>query len=407
MAFLNASYGLGLNNSRADRLTYDRQPAENFSDVPNDTFSSKYDFNVATHKASANLKFVFKKYNFSVGSSVFFTHFEQQDLMHDTTVARDYTNFAPIASLNYNFTKQRRITLNYNGRTKQPTIDQLQPLVQNTDPLNIAIGNPQLKQEFSNSLYFNYNDYKVLSGIYTYGNMGVSFVQDAISRAETIDQRGVRTFQYINVNGNYNSWAYLGVGGKLSKPDIQVSLNGNFNLSRDNSFINGLANTTHNNKYGASISGSKDWTKNDKTIASIRLEPGLAYNDNKSTISTNSISFWTAEIEGSGYVELPWKLRLGTTLWVNLRQRTGVFDRNNNVVRWDAYCARKLGKKDKAEIRLSAFDILNQNVGYSRTGNDNYVSENSYNTIRRYGLLSFVWNFAKMPGGMKSPGDDE
>ncbi len=407
VAFLTASYGIGINNSRADRLTYDRQITEGYSDVPNDSFSSKYDFNVATHKGSANLRFVYKKYNFSLGTSAFFTHFGQHDLMHDTAVSRSYTNFAPVAAFNYNFSKQKRITLNYNGRTKQPTIEQLQPLRQNTDPLNIAIGNPQLKQEFNNSVYLNYNDYKVLTGLYTYAGGGVNFVEDAISRAETIDERGVRTSQYINVAGNYNAWVHGGLGGKLQKPDMQIGINANINLSHQNNIVNDMANTSNNNKYGGSFSISKEWKKKDKTIAEITLEPGIAYNDSRASISTNTTSYWSSESEASASVELPWKLRLSTSLWINLRQRNGVFDRNNNVVRWDAYCARKLGKKDKAELRISAFDILNQNIGYNRFGTDNYVSENSYNTIRRYGLLSFVWNFAKMPGGMKAPGSDD
>jgi len=178
-----------------------------------------------------------------------------------------------------------------------------------------------------------------------------------------------------------------------------VNINGDINLSHNNNYINGLQNTSDNNSYSARFSLNKDWTKKDKTVASLSLEPGITYNDNKSTISTYTTSYWSSEIRASGFVELPWKLRLNTSVEVDIRERTAVFDRNNNVVRWDAYMARKFGKKNKSEVRLSVFDILNQEKGYSRTANDNYLVENSYNTIRRYGLLSFVWNFSKLPAG--------
>ena len=408
-AYLNVSYGLNINNANTSNLSYNHTPGGTWSDIPDAEYSSNYDFNVLTHKASARLRFVYKKYNFSVGSNAYFTSFGQHDLLSDTSVSRNYTNFAPSASFNYNFSKQKRLSLNYNGNTRQPTIDQIQPLKQNTDPLNVAIGNPLLKQEFRNTVNFNYNNYKVLTDHYTYVNGGVTFVSNAISQAQSTDGEGRRTYQYINVNGNYNGWFYAGTGKKLNKLDMHAGINTSIMLGHANSYINGEQNTSTNNTYSLSFNINKDWTKGDKPLAGISFEPGISYNDNKATISTATTSYWSANIEASVYAELPGKLRINSSVEVNMRERTGVFDRNNNVVRWDAYIARKLGKANKAEVRLSVFDILNQNIGYNRFGTDNYITENNYNTIRRYGMLSLVWNFTKMPKGsapVNESGDD-
>jgi hypothetical protein len=106
------------------------------------------------------------------------------------------------------------------------------------------------------------------------------------------------------------------------------------------------------------------------------------------------------------HADLPWKLKVNTNIDANFRERVAEFDRNNNVIRWNAWIARKLLKGDVMEVRLSVFDILNQNLGYSRNAYNNQVTENSYNTIRRYGLLSVIWNFSNTPANAKKDDDD-
>jgi hypothetical protein len=72
-------------------------------------------------------------------------------------------------------------------------------------------------------------------------------------------------------------------------------------------------------------------------------------------------------------------------------------------VRWNAYLAKKFWKNKSGEVRISVFDILDQNIGVQRNASSNFISENSYNTIRRYWLLSFTWNFTKNPAGVAAP----
>jgi len=74
-----------------------------------------------------------------------------------------------------------------------------------------------------------------------------------------------------------------------------------------------------------------------------------------------------------------------------------VFDKNNNVVLWNAYIGRKLLKNDKAIIKISGHDMLNQNIGYNRYINSNVLREDNYQTIKRYFMISFLWNFSKNP----------
>ncbi len=94
-------------------------------------------------------------------------------------------------------------------------------------------------------------------------------------------------------------------------------------------------------------------------------------------------------------VYLPWKLEIVSEETLNLRQKTDAFDKNNNVIQWNGRLKRKILKNNVGELGLAAYDILNQNIGFSRNINSNFISERTYNTFRRYFMLSFTWNFSK------------
>src|SRR5690606_25382608 len=106
---------------------------------------------------------------------------------------------------------------------------------------------------------------------------------------------------------------------------------------------------------------------------------------------------WTGEQEFDISYEFPLKFEAGSSINWFIREQTQVFDRNNNVFKWDAYVSKKFLKNDQLELRVSASDILNQNLGFSRMAQNNYVMEDNYNTIRRYGLIRVIWNFTKSP----------
>ena len=407
--FLTLDYGLELNHSRATRLSFNRgNNAEGWSDTPDSLYSSDYDYRVTTNSGAASLRFVYKKVNFSFGGKVLHTGFDQTDRLYDTAFTRSYNNYAPQASFVWDRSRMEHLRFFYSGSTRQPTLDQIQPLRQNTDPLNIAIGNPNLKQSFQNAFRVSFDNYKALSGVYNYAHAGITTVQDAISQSQYTDALGRRTYQYINVAGEYRGYAYFGRGQKLQKADVQLNADGNLSINHSVNYINGLKNVSNTNSYGLRIGASKDWEKNKKTIAGLNLSINADYNDNHSTVSTLAASYWTSLIQLEGNTNLFWKLKLYSVVRVSLRERTATFDRNNNAVTWNAYVSRKFLKKDAAELRLSVFDILNQNIGFSRAAYNNVVTENAYNTIRRYGLLSVIWNFNHGPAAAGSgSGDDE
>jgi hypothetical protein len=120
-------------------------------------------------------------------------------------------------------------------------------------------------------------------------------------------------------------------------------------------------------------------------------------NDNRATINTSVPSYWSSESQADGSVQLPKKFEIGTDVHFIFRQPTAVFTSNNTIIRWNAYAGKKFLKSHELELKISVFDILNQNIGFTRTAQAGILTQNSYSTIRRYGMISLVWNFTYKP----------
>ncbi len=396
--FLELNYGLTVNNSIAQNFSYDADPLTGKMDQLNTYYSSDYKYNILTNTGGIAARFVYEKYNFSVGSDVSDARYNQvNSLFGDSTRKYDYLNFFPRATFVYQTGRTNSFRFNYQGSTRQPTITEIAPLKQNTDPLNIVVGNPDLKQQFTHAFTMRYNNFKILSGRYLFLSGNFNVINDAISTS-TSNTDGLRQTRYINVDGNYNGFAFLGYGFKLKKTDMQIGAHLNTGINHVNSIINGKKNTTNNNSY--TLTPSVRYYKDKKY--SLEFNPSITYNDNKSSVSQNS-SYWMSNNELSGTLQLPGKLEFNTSFNWSLRQKTELFSTNNNVMLWNAYLSRKFLKKSNLELRASVFDILNQNIGYSRTAQAGIITEDAYNSIRRYGMMSFIWNFSSMPGGAPPP----
>lgn len=390
--FLELTYRFNNQNNFSRQLSFNKDAASNYTAL--DTlFSTDYDFDVNTHRGGASVRWVYEKLNFSFGAAMANTLFQQTDNLLRTRRDRSFNNFFPSAAFTYKFNKQSNLSVNYRGNTQQPTIEQLQPVRQNNDPLNISIGNPNLTQEFDNRISFNYNSYKVLQGTYYYAGGSVMSVANDIGRSETVQASGIRTYQYINVDGNYSGNVYFGAGYRIPKYDLNLGFNASVFQSRNNNFVNGLKNINDNNSYSLGFRIGYDKEKK----VEISFDPGVSYNINKSSLSNVTTAFWSTNQDLNILYYLPKKFQVGTDLSWNIRQRTATFDRNNNVFLVNAFVTKKFTKKDEIELRLSVYDIFNQNLGFSQTGFGNAVTQQSYNTIRRYGLLSVVWNFTHSP----------
>jgi hypothetical protein len=409
--FLELSYGIRISNSESKKLSYDRNPTGKYENL-NDSFSNNYRFNVLTNSGGMVWRYNTKKTTASAGGDIARANFEQTDILRNTDIKYNYTNFFPKVNFMYKFNAASRFNIGYNGNTRPPSIEQIQPVRDNSNPLNIAIGNPNLKQEFSHNFNLGFNSYKVLKqrGFYTYANM--STTANSISTDETTvvsgDSAGIRTYQYVNLNGNYNGYVSGGYNFKLQKLDLSFNLGLNMNVGRynnivstlNNNMLTSIKNRTDNNSYGIYFQSYKFKEKK----YDINYYGNISYNRSTSTVNPNvKTNYYTHSHNVYFNVTLPHKFEVNTNVEANFRQKTTLFTANNNVVLWNAYIGKKFFKNDKGMISLRVNDILDQNRGYDRFVNSNVLREQTYQTLRRYFLLTYTWNFSKNPGGAASP----
>ena len=393
--FLEINYGFRVTNSEALRNSFNKTSASDPKyELRDSLYSNDYSFLVNTHSAGLSFKVNNDKLVYSIGSNISLSNFRQKDLRTNNLYKYSYTNLFPKASIRYNLKAQSRINLTYNGNTRQPTLDQLQPIRENTDPLNIQIGNPNLKQSFNHTINLSFNDYKVLTSRNIYISTSMNIVDNAIGTSSNVDSVGRRTNQFVNVQGNYNANMWGGYWFKWKKLNVNIGLNFGGQLFRYNSFVNGLKNIndSYNYNFGVSINYDKE------NKYSFYFSPRATRNYSVSSLRKDIVTkYWTSESELGGNVVLPWKMEFTTDVNINIRQKTSVFDRNLNNVKWNAYLSRKFWKNKTGELKLCVLDLLDQNIGFSRNTSSNFISENTYNTVRRVWLLTFTYNFTKNP----------
>lgn len=397
-SFLELNYSFYNNSSTQKRSSFNKDLNGKYSNFV-DTLSNDFRYVYNTNSAGLNYRFNEKKYNFSLGGNISNTAFEQTDLIKDTSRKYNYYNLSPRANFNYKFSQYSGIRFTYNGNTQQPTIEQLQPLTNNEDPLNVVIGNPSLKQEFRNTLNFSYNNYKVLSERSIYLGTYFTFTNNDISSTYTIDRLGKRTTQYINVNGNFSGSLYAGYYIKIPKTKFRAYLRPNASLSHNNNFVNGLKNLTKS--YNVSTSLGLSYFKEEKYNFEASFTPSYS-KSNSSISSVAGTDYWTYDYSFNGSIYPIKKLEIGTDIDFNFRQQLNEFDVNNDVIVWNAFIEKKFLKKDAFTIRASINDILNQNKGYNRTIQPNAIVERHYLTFQRYGLITLTWNFNNK-GGAGAP----
>lgn len=392
--FLEINYGYRVSNSEALRNTFNKTFTGNIPkyESRDSLFSNDYNFRINTQVGGLNLRVNKKQIVYSLGGNISYAQFRQRDMTTDSLFTYSYLNLFPRANFRYNLGPQRRVNFTYNGNTRQPSLEQIQPIRENTDPLNIQIGNANLKQEFRHSISLNFSDYKVLTSRNVYVSTNFSFVDNAISSSSVVDSVNRRTNQYVNVDGNYNLNLWTGYWFQIKKWKLNLGANGGGGASKFHNFVNGKENVNTNNNFHVRL----DFWHEKENKYSFRLSPGIQRNYSKSSLRPDVVTrYWTSDSEVEGTVFLPWKLELNSSANVSIRQKTDVFARDLNAVRWNAYLAKKFWKNSAGEVRFSVFDILDQNIGFQRNATSNFISENTYTTLRRYWLVSFTWNFTK------------
>lgn len=311
--------------------------------------------------------------------------------MIDTT--RSVFNFAPNIDFRYRFSKVSQLRFNYRGRTGQPSMENLLPIVDNSNPLNIRVGNPGLKPSFTHSMRLFYNTYnaELQRGIMTHASF--SATQNSISNStEYDDQTGARTTTPKNINGNWSAFGMFGFNTALKNKKYTINSFTNVNYQNNVAFLYNQdtkvddKNKTTGLTLSERLNGAyrNDWFE-------FGLNGSISYTAERSKLRPeNNQEPYTFSYGANTQLMAPWNMTFTTNIANQSRRGYTDASMNRNELIWNAQLSQTF-LKGAATISLELYDILKQqsNISRSLTADGRSVSE--YNGINSYCMVHFIY----------------
>lgn len=394
---IELSYGYNFNNNTSNTKTLAFDSITNsYTDIV-DSLSNNFVNNSSSNRGSIGYRLKVGKINFGISNGVQFTNLNSTNTSKDTSISRSFTNMYPTANFTYAFSRQENLRINYNGRSNQPNISQLQPVPNNSNPANIITGNPNLVQEFSHNLrmLYTYVDPINFSNISVLLNGGMTTNKVVTSITQLAN--GYQTTTYQNMNGTFNVKAHINYGIQLKTPKSNLNFITNAAYNRDISLINNSKNYTNASNMGESI----NWTMNLHEKLDLNVNAGYNYNIVKYSIKPeNNKNYHTESFSIEPTYTFPGDWVLGSTF--NYSYNSGLASGYSpKPLLWNASLAKELFDKKQGEIKIGVYDLLNQNVSISRNVTNNYIQDVQNNVLKRYFLVTFTYNLKKFPGSAK------
>ncbi len=400
---LVASYGISSSSNDAHRKTYDRGLSGDYDQL-NTTFSNNFQSDQLIHQVGAIFNYKKGKTVVNFGTKTSFVNFDQVEQYSNQTFNRNFINWLPQAMYQYKFSAQKSFTFRYNGSTTQPTVNQLQPVRTNDDPLNLPEGNPLLKPAYNNRFNIRYNTYKVISSQNFYISANGGFVNNAIVSSNVTDLEGRTIYKSVNLEDatpvNYNT--YLGFSRKLKflfdiNAGLELSSGGssNYNYVFDNTTNLTQLNKTNSINFGPSLNLSKYGEKN-----SFYLSFGPRYRSQVASLQKNlSNQGWGYNGYFDAQLKLPKKIRFSLNSEYTYQPSTQSFDNNLERLIINATLTKAFFKQESLKLSFSANDMLDENKGFNRYASGSSIIQTTYNNIGQYFMFSIIWDFNKMGGG--------
>lgn len=382
--YLELNYAYSKNNYKSDAVVNDvKDNISTYNKLLSNSFESYFTYN----RLGANIRFNGKKYNFSTGLNIQNAHLEGNLLLLDSKISRSFQNILPNMHYNYDFQQSQHLRFDYETNFQEPSISQLAPITDNRDPLNIYIGNPNLKPEYSHRLGTNYSSFNQLNFSSFFSSINLVYTTNKITDSQQINELLVRTLQPINVKDDYLLNGNASYGFRIKPIKLRVELSESIMLNRGIGFVNQQENRTKGLQANTRLRLSYQ-----KDNFDFSTEAKIGYNQTHYSVNKQQ----NQEYFNNNYAaDLNWTIHKNLVFGTDFDYTTyaGLTNGyNQNIPLWAVSLSTFFLKNRRGELKFSVNDLLNRNTGINRVAQLNYIQDERVRTLGRYFLLSFTYS---------------
>lgn len=396
--FMQVAYNFRRNVSKSDKDTRSKDAAGNYT-VLDSAYSKRLENDFINQEIELNFRSVREKYDYTLGfsvqpsRSVSKTFIGEKKIIPD--LRQDVINYAPMAQFNYRWSRQHNLRIRYYGETNQPTVQQLSPVVDVSDPLNITVGNPDLSPSFQHQLrvrYQNFNPEKNRSFMF-FGNGGY-LTNDIVSSTLTDRVTGRKETTFENVGGNWNANGRFIMNLPLKNIKFSVFSMSFAGYNHTNGFSNNEANL--NKRLNLMQALGLNY-RSEAFDFSLRGSTG--YNSVKNSLDgQRNQTYYDYRTHASTTIYLPYDFSIESDVSYNTNSGYADGYRQNEWL-WNAAIQKQIFKQKNGTVRFKIYDILQQRTNISRTATSNYIRDTTTNTLTSYFMFHFVYRFNIFKGG--------
>jgi hypothetical protein len=418
--FLEASATLKGSRNTSDKNQYNRDPllSTPVYDKLDSVYSNNFVNRFYSETIELNYRYVSKTYNIMFGmkgnpsQTYSMTNYINGGIRD---ISNEVFNYSPTARIQYNFGKKKFLRIDYRGQTDQPSVSQLQPVRNNSNPMNVSIGNPALNPDFSNNLRLMFTTFNDSTFASFNAFLNAQTTSNALVSNSLYDTTGKQYSQTVNsTEAPYNVNANVMFNIPIIQKRLHFSTNSSAGMNQYYGYSSrglnaqtmdsvslplGDLSKTHRYNLGESISLT---FTND--LLEIGLRGGFRYSNTLNNLNPKVAI--TKDWNGGGnvVVHLPYSVSIGSDM--NYTTSQGYSAQSLNQLIWNASIDKTIFN-NAGVVALKVMDILHQQKNINQSIGSNYIQYNIYNTLPTYFLLSFTYKINKFKGAKNpaEPGD--
>ncbi|MEE2847960.1 MAG: TonB-dependent receptor [Gemmatimonadota bacterium] len=332
---------------------------------------------------------------FVIGLQVQRSNLDGTILDRDEYIENGYTHVLPSADYRIQLDEAKTLNFRYTTSTREPSMTELQPFADNTNPIRTYIGNPNLTPEYSHSFNADYRFFDQFSFVNLFTYLRFSYTNDDIVQSRVIDEQALQTVMPVNIDHSWSTNGGVTYGRPIRSVGARINLNYSFNYTRGVEILNELENNSRvlRNTIEASIDNR------DKEIFDVRAGARYSFNDIQNTLNQDlNQVYLDRTFYGNAMLHYGAVWTFSTTLNYRLYDESvfGVGDRNVAMLQASI---SKLAMNNRVELELIGFDILDQNKGVAYTTGTSFIQERRTESLGQYIMLKVMYRLGSRRGG--------